>query len=342
MTDDVEKIFNQRENAAQLPDANYTRTKAGNLYYVSAGSPVGLRVSEEPSEEPSEVPGAEAVQTGLDTSASFDYLMQKAEQDVAQDTDVMTVERMIATPEIVYDAMQIYEMFEGQPFRGGADDVIDYALNVQSDFMFNVGGIPGVGTDAGGTVAQAAHILSQEDPDKAQAFLDFMGAYEQLPTFTGAGVSRAFRSIFTDPTTYAGIVSAGAGLFAKQTTQTGIKLGIKQALQQMAKPAQFAAQRPVAAGALAGAGYSEVGEVGQMAVETAAGDAPTPLEAGIRATVAPAVGAAVGAGAAKGAEVLLPPVGEAIGDLFKDMGEGAKKRMSEALQQEGESADVDT
>lgn len=322
MTDDVEKIFNQRENAAQLPDANYTRTKAGNLYYVSAGSPVGLRVSEEPSE----VPGAEAVQTGLDTSASFDYLMQKAEQDVAQDTDVMTVERMIATPEIVYDAMQIYEMFEGQPFRGGADDVIDYALNVQSDFMFNVGGIPGVGTDAGGTVAQAAHILSQEDPDKAQAFLDFMGAYEQLPTFTGAGVSRAFRSIFTDPTTYAGIVSAGAGLFAKQTAQTGIKLGIKQALQQMAKPAQFAAQRPVAAGALAGAGYSEVGEVGQMAVETAAGDAPTPLEAGIRATVAPAVGAAVGAGAAKGAEVLLPPVGKAIGDFIESAGEAAKER----------------
>jgi len=326
MTDNVEKIFNQRENAAQLPDANYTRTKAGNLYYVSAGSPVGLRVSEEPSE----APGAEAVQTGLDTSASFDYLMQKAEQDVAQDTDVMTVDRMIATPEIVYDAMQIYEMFEGQPFRGGADDVIDYALNVQSDFMFNIGGIPGVGTDAGGTIAQAAHILSQEDPDKAQAFLDFMGAYEQLPTFTSAGVSRAFRSIFTDPTTYAGIVSAGAGLFARQTTQTGIKLGIKQALQQMARPAQFATQRPVAAGALAGAGYSEVGEVGQMAVETAAGDAPTPLEAGIRATVAPAVGAAVGAGAAKGAEVLLPPVGQAIGDLFEGMGEGAKKRMSES------------
>ena len=326
MTDDVEKIFNQRENAAQMPDANYTRTKAGNLYYVSAGSPVGLRVSEEPSE----VPGAEAVQTGLDTSASFDYLMQKAEQDVAQDTDVMTVDRMIATPEIVYDAMQIYEMFEGQPFRGGADDVIDYALNVQSDFMFNIGGIPGVGTDAGGTIAQAAHILSQEDPDKAQAFLDFMGAYEQLPTFTSAGVSRAFRSIFTDPTTYAGIVSAGAGLFARQTTQTGIKLGIKQALQQMARPAQFATQRPVAAGALAGAGYSEVGEVGQMAVETAAGEAPTPLEAGIRATVAPAIGATVGAGLAKGAQTVLPPVGQAIGDLFEGMGEGAKKRMSES------------
>ena len=228
------------------------------------------------------------------------------------------------------DAMQIYEMFEGQPFRGGADDVIDYALNVQSDFMFNIGGIPGVGTDAGGTIAQAAHILSQEDPDKAQAFLDFMGAYEQLPTFTSAGVSRAFRSIFTDPTTYAGIVSAGAGLFARQTTQTGIKLGIKQALQQMARPAQFATQRPVAAGALAGAGYSEVGEVGQMAVETAAGDAPTPLEAGIRATVAPAVGAAVGAGLAKGAQTVLPPVGQAIGDLFEGMGEGAKKRMSES------------
>lgn len=216
MTDAVENIFNQRENAAQMPDANYRRTKAGNLYYVSAGGPVGLRVSEEPSE----MPGAEAAQTGLDTSASFDYLMQKAEQDVAQDTDVMTVDRMIATPEIVYDAMQIYEMFEGQPFRGGADDVIDYALNVQSDFMFNIGGIPGVGTDAGGTIAQAAHILSQEDPDKAQAFLDFMGAYEQLPTFTSAGVSRAFRSIFTDPTTYAGIVSAGAGLLqGKQRRQ---------------------------------------------------------------------------------------------------------------------------
>ena len=33
-----------------------------------------------------------------------------------------------------------------------------------------------------------------------------------------------------------------------------------------------------------------------MAVETAAGEAPTPLEAGIRATVAPAIGATVGAG----------------------------------------------
>lgn len=245
----------------------------------------------------------------------------------------------------VNNAYKIYELFEGEPFDGLPEDAIEYALDAMGEFAFNFLGpvsFAESGFDAGGTLAQAAHIISAQDPDKAKAFVDFMEQYERLPTWSYEGLGRAFRGIFSDPTTYA---TAGAGyLLSKAGTQVAAT-GAKRAIQELAK-------RPMMMAAAEGAAYTGGGEEALMGVEEASGREISGLEKGLRRGISTTIGAAAGPTLMKGAQVggqvageiaeaVGKPTMQAIGNVIESAGEAAQARMDEGGTTLSSGVDID-
>ncbi len=230
----------------------------------------------------------------------------------------------------VNNAYKIYELFEGEPFDGLPEDAIDYALDAMGEFSFNFLGpvsFAESGFDAGGTLAQAAHIISAQDPEKAKAFVDFMAEYERLPTWSYEGVGRAFRGIFSDPTTYA---TAGAGYFLSKAGTQITATGIKRAIQELAK-------RPMTLAAGEGAVYAGGGEEALMGVEEASGSEISDTEKNLRRGISTTIGAAAGPTLMKGmqaggqvigeiAEAVGKPTMQAVGNVIEEAGEAAKER----------------
>lgn len=245
----------------------------------------------------------------------------------------------------VNNAYKIYELFEGEPFDGLPEDAIDYALDAMGEFSFNFLGpvsFAESGFDAGGTLAQAAHIISAQDPEKAKAFVDFMAEYERLPTWSYEGVGRAFRGIFSDPTTYA---TAGAGYFLSKAGTQVAATGAKRALQELAK-------RPMTLAAAEGAVYAGGGEEALMGVEEASGREISGLEKGLRRGISTTIGAAAGPTLMKGmqaggqvigeiAEAVGKPTMQAVGNVIEEAGEAAQARIDEPGEKLGMGVDID-
>lgn len=257
-----------------------------------------------------------------------DTLVQMARTTAPEPVENTSPEAMLLNKNNeLNNAYKIYEGYENKPFDGLPEDAIDYALDAMGEFAFNFLGpvsFAESGFDAGGTLAQAAHIISSKDPEFAKAFVDFMAEYERLPTWTYEGTGRAFRGIFSDPTTYA---TAGAGyLFSKVAAKTAQET-VKAKLKTLATGALVAE----------GAVYAGGGEEARMGVEEASGREISGLEKGLRRGISTTIGAAAGPVLARGmqaggqvigeiAEAVGKPTMQAIGNVIEEAGEAAKER----------------
>lgn len=275
-----------------------------------------------------------------------DTLVQMARTTAPEPVENTSPEAMLLNKNNeLNNAYKIYEGYENKPFDGLPEDAIDYALDAMGEFAFNFLGpisFAESGFDAGGTLAQAAHIISSKDPEFAKAFVDFMAEYERLPTWTYEGTGRAFRGIFSDPTTYA---TAGAGYFLSKAGTQVAATGVKRAIQELAK-------RPMTLAAAEGAAYAGGGEEALMGVEEASGREISGLEKGLRRGISTTIGAAAGPALMKGAqaggkvvgeiaEAVGKPTMQAIGNVIEEAGDAAQARIDEPGEQLGMGVDID-
>ncbi len=153
-------------------------------------------------------------------------------------------------PEFIRAAKSIYEWNEGRTFGFKKDskpkklnsdkEYADYALRYMGWFNYN---IPKMGKEA-------FDLRTNANQQQREDFVTLMDMYDNKKTSL-AGTTRLVKGLATDPSTYVGIGTFGAGLLAregaKQTAKQGIKELVKEGAKQGAK-----------IGAIEGATYSTV------------------------------------------------------------------------------------
>lgn len=264
-------------------------------------------------------------------------LVQQARSMTPDTSDQITEDALILDKNFIAASRDIYEMFEGKQFTGTADEAVQYGLDTMGEFSFNFFGVPGVqlaetesGFAGGGTLAQAATIIASGDPGQAQSFLYAMGQYERLPNFTKAGMARVFRGLVNDPANVMGIASGGLPFVLKQIGQDTAAMGVRKALQSLAK-------NPVKYSAAAGGAYSSGFEAATMDIERASGRDISAGEELARFGLSTGIGTVAGATIGKMAEKVLPVVGDAI----VSASDAAKGRMATPGTQLNSGVDID-
>jgi len=153
-------------------------------------------------------------------------------------------------PEFIKAAKSIYEWNESRNFYFKLDDkpkklnsdkqYADYALRYMGWFNYN---IPKM-------AKEASDLKFNANQQQREDFVTLMDMYDNKEASL-AGTGRLIKGLATDPSTYVGIGTLGAGLLAregvKQTAKQGIKELVKEGAKQGAK-----------IGAIEGAAYSTV------------------------------------------------------------------------------------
>ncbi|MGE4373959.1 MAG: hypothetical protein AB7E29_13875 [Xanthobacter sp.] len=118
----------------------------------------------------------------------------------------------------------LWEYHNGKSSEGVSDkELSEYALSRLGWFQYNLG-VMGV---------QAGQVASAPDEYK-KAFLHILNVYDDLE-FSMGGLERFAKGAATDPTTYFGIASFGAGTAAAQGTKVTTIAALKQLLKQSLK-----------------------------------------------------------------------------------------------------------
>lgn len=182
--------------------------------------------------------------------ASDGFIIPPTPEQITENDGKLSEAELKKDPEWIKVAKSIYEFNEGttfgiekdgQPKKLNSDkEYADYALRYMGWFNFN---IPKMGNEAL-DLFQFANQQQKED------FVTAMDMYDNKK-ISWAGVGRFIKGVGSDPSTYVGIGTLGAGLVAragaKEATKQSIKEFVKQGAIQGAK-----------IGAIEGAAYSTV------------------------------------------------------------------------------------
>jgi hypothetical protein len=255
-----------------------------------------------------------------DQSAPMDMSMP-SETDVPEPVEPLYTEDQLALmPEWISGSKKMFSvMNDGQRFIGSDKQAAAYGLDLMSEFNWNMTGPAGIPGESG---------IGEEN---ALTFLQMLNTYSDTAT-NGATIKRAFRGIFADPLTYAGIVGK-LGSMGIRATAGFAKGPIKDMLMKTATgaamPYDLGVKYPGRAGMAAGAGYGMGFEGGTMGVEQAAGYGPTVGEAAQRLAVSGAVGAGAGGVLGKALGAGVPAAGQALRQGADVAGQAAEARMAE-------------
>lgn len=248
-------------------------------------------------------------------------------------TPKYTEDQLELMPEWISASKKMFSaMNDGQRFIGSDKQAAAYGLDLMSEFNWNMtgpAGIPGEsGISAPGFAFQVAALMSEEaGEENALTFLQMLNTYSDTAV-NGASIKRAFRGIFADPLTYAGIVGKLASMPMRASAEFAkgpIKEMLMKTASGVAMPYDLGVKYPGRTGMAAGAGYSAGFEGGTMGVEQAAGYGPTAGEAATRLGVAGGIGAAAGGALGKAIGGGAPVVRQGI-DVA---GQAAEQRMAE-------------
>jgi hypothetical protein len=217
-------------------------------------------------------------------------------------------------PAFVAASHDLHRLYEGKPLDGDDKAAAQYGINTMASFAFKF-----LGDDS--AVAQAYDIVRSESPQYAKAFLYAARQYDRLPMFTARGIYRAVSNIAQDPTTYAGVGTAGAGFVAKQA---GVR-GVKTALETLAKNRYKAL-------AVEGGVYTGGTTLAEQEIRLAGGEQMSPEQRATELGVSTAIGAAAAPALAKGLEVAAPAAARAVGEGLRAVdraGQRAQSRLDE-------------
>ena len=175
-------------------------------------------------------------------------------QETLTDQIKLTEESIKQDPQWVSASKSIYKWNEGEdaPDLETDKDYAEYALNYMGMFNYN---LPKMGIEA----AQLDTATDQQKKD----FITLMDMYDQKSS-SWAGAGRLLKGLATDPTTYIGLGTFGAGTAGSQAVKQAIKEGVKQGtkagLKQGAK-----------IGSIEGAVYSAADNYGRQSARINAG-----------------------------------------------------------------------
>ena len=151
----------------------------------------------------------------------------------------LTEETIVQDPNWISASKSVYEMNEGEdaPKLTSDEEYAKYGLNYMGWFNYN---LPKMGLEA--------TQLKEASPEQQQDFITLMDMYDEKSA-SFAGFGRALKGIVSDPSTYVGLSTLGAGTLGAQALKQGIKQGVKEAVKVGAK-------RGAAIGSLEGATYA--------------------------------------------------------------------------------------
>lgn len=242
-------------------------------------------------------------------------------QTAVEKFGVITIDHLKMDGTMAAASKDLYKLFEGKPFDGDDEEAVQYGIDVMGEFYFNFLGPAGFSGEAGysspgGTISQAAKLISNGNPRNAQAFLYVLEQYERLPMMGEGAMSRMFKGMVADPSNWAAALSLGTGkvlqMGAKKTTQEGIKQSLKQLAKGFAKPVEVAAKHPTKVIASGEALRSGIEEERLVDIERTAG-AEIPLEAeAARVGISSLVGGTVGAALSEGGKQIAKAITDEI------------------------------
>ena len=304
--DDFETAFLNQRDRAQMPNVSVPKQ---NVYQRPYAHP--------PQEQ------------GIDYSGGQMDTEFQTRHGVQLTTDMLPFDQ-----NFVAASKGMYNHFEGEPFTGSDQEAAEYGVELMGEFYFNFAGVPATGSQ--GTLYQATSIIAAGDGKKAQDFIYLMDQYERLPTFGEGAFSRMFRNMLKDPSNWAAAATLGTGKILTAGGQQATKMTARQSLRQLAGQAMVdvtteVAKRPGTYGAIFEGTRSAAEEQMLTNIERAAGYEVSPLEEGVRTTVAGTIGVAAGGALSKLGETVLGGVAEgapeAISKAVTDYVGGAEGRM---------------
>jgi len=124
-------------------------------------------------------------------------------------------------PDWIAASKRLYEVTRRTPFSGTDSEAAEYGKDAMGMFNYNL--------VAMGVTANA--IVERGDQTDKEAFLFLMDTYDNT-NVSWEGTGRFFTGIATDPTTYVGLSTLGAGLIGKGVAKESGKAGIKELLKR--------------------------------------------------------------------------------------------------------------
>lgn len=115
---------------------------------------------------------------------------------------------------------RLFSVINRKPFSGSPEELADWSRSFMADFNYNI-------VSTGST----AHSLLNANQQDKEAFLFMMDTFDNT-NMSWQGFGNAVKAVATDPTTYSGIATLGAGLVGKQALKIAGKEGLKLALKQ--------------------------------------------------------------------------------------------------------------
>lgn len=111
---------------------------------------------------------------------------------------------------------------EQTKWQGTDEELAQYGIEHMSFFNSNFS--LGMGVDA--------VKLASATPEQKEAFLYLMETYDEIDEPNLPAIARYAKGMFTDPLTYVGITTFGAGFFGKEAAKVTTKQGLKELLKQ--------------------------------------------------------------------------------------------------------------
>lgn len=111
---------------------------------------------------------------------------------------------------------------EKTKWQGTDEELAQYGIEHMSFFNSNFS--LGMGVDA--------IKLASATPEQKEAFLYLMETYDEIDEPNLPAIGRYAKGMFTDPLTYVGITTFGAGFFGKEAAKATTKQGLKELLKQ--------------------------------------------------------------------------------------------------------------
>jgi len=124
-------------------------------------------------------------------------------------------------PDWITASKRLYELTQRKPFSGTDSEAAEYGKDAMGMFNYNL--------VAMGVTANA--IVERGDQTDKEAFLFLMDTYDNT-NVSWEGTGRFISGIATDPTTYVGLSTIGAGLVGKEVAKQSGKAGIKELLKR--------------------------------------------------------------------------------------------------------------
>ena len=191
----------------------------------------------------------------------------------------LTESELKKDPQWIQSSKKIYELNEGMdaPKLDSDEQYANYGLRYMGWFNYN---LPKMSLEA--------TQLTQATDDQKNAFVNLMDMYDQKQSSL-AGFGRAVAGLASDPTTYIGIGTFGAGTAGAQAVKQGIKAGVKEATKAGIK-------QGAKIGALEGAAYTAVDDALRQSTRITAGQQEKfdPLQNAKAAAFGGTIGAGLG------------------------------------------------